>query len=221
MKPINTRLLFILLTTPITNIIGQRPININLQQAFKNEEVEVYNRELSLIEEPGYPAIRLSKALGEGIAWINDIEFETGTIEFDVRGEDLKQHSFVGIAFHGQNDSTYDAVYLRPFHFRALDSVSQHRMIQFISLPEFTWRKLRAEYPGQFEGTIHNPPDPDAWVHVRLDVTESSISVYINKSITPSLVVEPIRPLPSGKIGFYVADTSGGDFANLIITKTK
>lgn len=211
-------LLFHILVSQITfNLHAQGVQRIDLTDAVAQEQIEVVNRDLTLIREDGYAAIRLSKALGEGVAWIKDVAFETGTVEFDVRGEDLKQHSFVGIAFHGQNDSTYDAVYLRPFHFHALDSVSQHRMIQFISLPEFTWRKLRAEYPGRFEGRIQFPPDPNAWVHVRLDVTASSISVYINKSIAPSLVVQPVRSLPSGRIGFYVADTSGGDFSNLSV----
>jgi hypothetical protein len=46
------------------------------------------------------------------------------------------------------------------------------------------------------------------------------ISVYINNSPTPSLTVERVTQNDSGSIGFYVADTSGGDFANLVITKS-
>jgi hypothetical protein len=89
--------------------------------------------------------IRLSKAFGEGVAWLKDIDFSNGTIEFDVRGEDVEQHSFVGLAFHGQNDSTFDAIYLRPFRFNSQDTILEKRMIQYISLPSYTWRKLRAE----------------------------------------------------------------------------
>lgn len=33
------------------------------------------------------------------------IEFSNGIIEFDVRGEDVIQHSFVGIAFHGKGET--------------------------------------------------------------------------------------------------------------------
>jgi len=200
---------------------AQQSITPDLHKAAKHGKLEVYNRELTLVNEEGYQGIRLSKDYGEGVAWMKGITFSTGTLEFDVRGENLKQHSFVGIAFHGQNDSTYDAVYLRPFHFYAEDQVSQDRMIQYISLPVFTWRKLRAESPGQFEHRIVPPPDPNAWVHVRIEVTASTITTFINGSSTPSLVVYPIAPLTAGKVGFYVADTSGGDFANLKITPTK
>lgn len=208
---------FIVLSLISGTALAQKPIKINLPNAVAKNQVEVINRDLSLITDPTHPAIRLSKAFCEGLAWIKDVQFETGTIEFDVRGEDVKQHSFVGIAFHGQNDSTYEAIYLRPFHFHAPDSVSQQRMVQYISLPEYTWRKLRAEYPGQYEGTISSPPDPNSWVHVRVVVSRELISTYINDSLRPCLVVHPVTPLPPGRIGFYVADTSGGDFANLSI----
>ncbi len=210
-----------LLFTIVLSVDAQKSIIPDLHKAVQHGDVIVYNRDLSLIDEQDYQGIRLSKAIGEGIAWMKGTNFSTGTIEFDVRGEDLKQHSFVGIAFHGQNDSTYNAIYLRPFHFHAQDTVSQNRMIQFISLPVFTWRKLRAEFPGQFESHITTPPDPNVWVHVRIEVTSSDISAYINRSNIPSLIVQPPIALPPGKVGFYVADTSGGDFANLSIVKTK
>lgn len=218
MSMLPTHLLTSLLTILSWTALAQKPIEIDLHKAVKHHKIVVYNRDLSLLDEEGYQGIRLSKAFGEGVAWMKDITFSTGTIEFDVRGEDLKQHSFVGIAFHGQNDSTYDAVYLRPFHFYAEDEVSRERMIQFISLPEFTWRKLRAEYPGRFESHISPPPNPNAWVHMRIEVTRESITTFINDSTSPCLVVYPLEPLPLGKVGFYVADTSGGDFANLVIT---
>ncbi len=221
MSKLYIRLLTSLLTLLSFTAFAQRPLVPDLHKAVQHQNIEVCNRDLSLINEENYQGIRLSKDYGEGVAWMKDITFSTGSLEFDVRGEDLKQHSFVGIAFHGQNDSTYDAIYLRPFHFHAQDTVSQNRMIQFISLPDFTWRKLRAEFPGRFEGHISPPPDPNAWVHVRIEVTEESITTYINGSATPSLVVHPLKPLPSGKVGFYVADTSGGDFANLSVIKRK
>lgn len=218
MSMLPAHLLTSLLTLLSWSAFAQKPIETDLHQAVKHQKIVVYNRDLSLLDEEGYQGIRLSKAFGEGLAWMKDITFSTGTIEFDVRGEDLKQHSFVGIAFHGQNDSTYDAVYLRPFHFYAEDPVSRERMIQFISLPGFTWRKLRAEYPGRFESHISPAPNPNAWVHLRIEVTRESITTYINDSTSPSLVVYPLDSLPPGKVGFYVADTSGGDFANLVIT---
>ena len=208
---------FIVLSLISGSALAQKPIKINLPDAVAKHQVEVINRELTILSDPRRPAIRLSKAFGEGLAWINGVEFSNGTIEFDVRGEDVKQHSFVGIAFNGQNDTTYDAVYLRPFHFRAQDSVSQYRMIQYISLPEYTWRKIRAEYPGKFENKVASDLDPNGWVHMRVDVKDDTVAVYVNENPSPCLVVQKVTGAHSGRIGFYVADTSGGDFANLSV----
>ncbi len=196
-----------------------KPLVIDLHKAMKNKELTIVNREVTIINEENHKGIKLSKAYGEGIVWLNNIEFSNGTIEFDVRGEDIKQHSFVGIAFHGKNDSTYDAVYLRPFQFKAADEVSRKKMLQYISLPEFTWRKLREQSPGIYENSIAPEPEPTAWVKVRIVIKDAKISTYINDNKEPSMVVEKVTSLKTGSIGLYVADTSGGDFANIKITK--
>jgi hypothetical protein len=105
--------------------------------------LKVYNRELSLIIEESHLGIRLSKKEGEGIAWVKGIEFSNGIIEFDVRGEDLKKHSFVGIAFHAKDNDT-----LMPYTFDRFNSKKPMKTlrshgVQYISLPDYTWRKLR------------------------------------------------------------------------------
>lgn len=199
---------------------SQEPILINLHEQVQQKNINVYNRDLELLNEPSYKGIRLSKSTGEGFAWLKDFSFSTGIIEFDVRGEDVKQHSFVGIAFRGKDNETFDAIYLRPFQFRAKEEELRNRAIQYISWPEFTWQKLREDSPGKYEQAVKPAPDPNAWVHMRVVIQGDSVSTYINNSVQPCLVVKLLSPGRTGSIGFYVADTSGGDFANLRITKT-
>lgn len=191
---------------------------IDLHEAFAKGDIQAYNRQVDLLAEKGRSGIRLSKAYGEGVAWLRGVEFSNGTIECDVRGEDVQQHSFVGIAFHGANDSTFDAIYLRPFRFRETADSLRSRQLQYISLPEFTWRRLRARSPGIYEHSIDPSPDPNAWVHVRIVVRDQMISAFINDEQQPSLEVKKVTNLHAGRVGFYVADTSGGDFANIRIT---
>ncbi len=200
--------------------LAQKSIPVNLHQLVQKKGIEVYQRELSLLNEKGYEGIHLSKDYGEGVAWLKDVDFSEGILEFDVRGENIQQHSFVGIAFHGQNDTTFEAIYLRPFRFRETDEELRKHSIQYISLPTFTWRVLRAQFPGTFEAAIDPSPDPNGWVRVRIVIKDSMISTYINGDAEPSLVVRQVTQFKKGKIGFYVADTSGGDFANISITKT-
>lgn len=183
--------------------------------------LEIQNRDVSPIEEPAHRGIRLSRREGEGVAWLKGVEFSEGVIEFDVRGENVKQHSFVGIAFHGQDNDTFDAVYFRPFQFREADAALRARSVQYISLPDFTWRRLRERFPGRFENAVDPVPDPDGWFHVRVVVRGRVVSTYVNGNETPSLVVEKQTGTTTGRVGLYVADTSGGDFANLTVAGTE
>jgi hypothetical protein len=209
---------FLLLVTASSFV--PNPKVINLRKLAKNNGLELYGRELTELKEKSYPGIRLSKAYGEGIAWVKGVEFSNGTIEFDVRGENVKQHSFVGIVFHGVNNETFDAIYLRPFQFKETDEVLRSHGIQYVSLPKYTWRVLRAEFPDKFEHAVDPAPDPDSWVHMKVVIKGKTISTYINSNTEPTLVCEKVTDVSVGRVGFYVADTSGGDFANLSIVKT-
>jgi hypothetical protein len=193
---------------------------IDIHKLVQDNGLIVYNRELSLVNEEAHLGISLSKDEGEGIAWLKGVEFSNGTVEFDVRGEDVKQHSFVGIAFHAIDNATFDAIYLRPFQFKADDPVLRSHAIQYISLPKFTWQILREKSPGKYENSIEPAPDPNSWVHMRIVINDSTVTTYINNNKEPSLVVQKATKVTKGYLGFYVADTSGGDFANLTITKT-
>ena len=77
----------------------------------KTTTFRVINRQITVLNEQGKNAVHLDAKPGDGVAWTNNITFEKGIIEFDVKGKNVLQQSFVGIAFHGLNDSTFDAIY--------------------------------------------------------------------------------------------------------------
>jgi hypothetical protein len=211
---------FVIFTTPFFYCISQKQQTFDLHKLVSEKKINIFNRKLTTFKEGDRKGMRLSKAEGEGVAWLNGVEFSSGTIEFDVRGEDVKQHSFVGIAFHGVDNATFDAVYLRPFNFRTQDPVAKSHGVQYISLPEFTWRILRANFPDKYESIVLPEPDPNGWQHVRIVIEGVNVLVFINESKEPNLKVQKVTLTKGGAIGFYVADTSGGDFANLTITKS-
>jgi len=177
----------------------------------------VFNRALSAGAEAG--SIHLSDGEGEGHAWLNNTKFTNGTIEVDIKGKDKLQASFVGIAFHGVNDSTFEAVYFRPFNFRSADPVRKLHAVQYIAPPKFGWEKLRNEFPGKYEQPISPAPDPNEWVHARIVVDSKNIKVYVNGNATPSLVVEPLVHTNGILIGLWT--DSDGDWKNLKITPSK
>jgi hypothetical protein len=108
----------------------------------------LFKRSASRLVDGARRGVRLSEAPGEAIAFLPEVELANGTIEIDVRGKDVAQQSFVGVAFHGGNAAGHDAVYFGPFNFKAPNRVSRSHAVQYHSLPVYTWQKLRADQPG-------------------------------------------------------------------------
>lgn len=191
----------------------------DLQSLFKEKKLTAYNRNISSSADKKTRGINLDENSGEGIVWLNDVTFSTGTLDIDLRGKDAFQKSFLGLAFHASNDSTYDAIYFRPFNFHATDSVRKIHAVQYISHPIYTWKKLREERNGTYEKALVNPPDPNAWFHARIEVTDDEVQVYVNDDTVPSLTIKKISAVKGGKVGLWTGESSGGEFANLQITK--
>lgn len=178
---------------------------------------KLINRSAVLIDHEGAKAVRLEGVDGTGFARLEDLEFGDGTIEFDARGRDVAQQSFLGIAFHGTDVRTYDAVYFRPFNFKAADPVRRQRAVQYISHPSDTWHRLREQFPGKYERAVVPAPAPNDWFHVRVVVATPSVSVFVNGAAEPCLVVQQLGDRQRGWVALWT-DVKGGDFANLKIT---
>ena len=187
------------------------------QQAIEPEGLKVFNRSVSSLSDGARQGVRLSEHAGDGVAYLQGVEFTNGTIELDVRGKDVPQQSFVGVAFHGVDGTTYDAIYFRPFNFRAEDPARRGHAVQYIAQPIYPWQKLRAEQPGKYERAIDPVPDPNAWFHVRVVVASPKVSVFVDDAKEPSLVVDQLSDRKKGLVGLWVGNNSGGDFANVKI----
>ena len=187
------------------------------QRTIEPKDVQVFNRSVSALSDGTRKGVRLNEQPGEGVAYLKGIEFSNGTIEFDVRGKDVQGQSFVGVAFHGLDSTTYDAIYLRPFNFRTEDPARHSHAVQYVSQPAYPWQRLRTERPGVFEQPVSPPPDPNAWFHVRVVVASPKVSVFVGDAKQPSLVVTQLSDRTKGLVGLWVGNGSGGDFADLKI----
>jgi hypothetical protein len=196
----------------------QRSIEFDFTRLAQGKGLETINRSVSGLSEGGRNGLRLSASPGDGVAYLQGVEFTTGTIECDIRGKDVQGESFVGIAFHGVDSATYDAIYFRPFNFRAADSAHRVHAVQYISHPTYTWQKLRAEHPGEYERAVDPVPDPNDWFHVRIVVAGSQVRVFVADATAPSLTVDRLSDRKEGLVGLWVGNGSSGDFANLRIT---
>ncbi len=194
--------------------------HIDLAAQLAAGKLRAVNRDVSKGQDRS-DAVHVSDKLDPGLVWIDGISFADGAIEVDVRGRDLLQRSFLGIAFHGRDDQTYECVYLRPFNFRAPDAARKRHAAQYMMLPAFDWPKLREQFPEEFEGGVDQAIAPIAWVTLKVVVQGAKVEAYAGPSATPVLNVRKLGDLSGGRIALWTGNNSDGDFANLRITPAK
>ena len=171
------------------------------------------------------PVVRLKPhgdpAVGShiGLALVQNLKFSEGTLEIDLRGGGKEQASFVGLAFGVADAKTFEAVYFRPFRFADDDPDARSHSVQYVAWPEYTWEKLRKEKPGLYEAAIEPVPNPSEWFHARIEVTKQKVSVSVDGSTQPCLVVDRLGHR-EGDVGLWV-DSMPGAFRNLRIQLAK
>ena len=214
---ISTSGLAIALLTPFRVAGQKKPIEPDLASLADGKGLNASKRTISRLTDGARKGVRLSEAEGEGPAYLPGIEFANGTIELDIKGKDVQGASFVGVAFHGVDGTTYDAIYFRPFNFKTEDQAWVLRAVQYISHPDHPWQKLRAAKPGQYERPVKPVPDPNGWFHARVVVASPKVSVFVDDGKEPCLTVDQLSDRKKGMVGIWVGNTSGGDFANFRI----
>jgi glyoxylase-like metal-dependent hydrolase (beta-lactamase superfamily II) len=199
---------------------AQQTITPDLARLADGTGAQVFNRSLAVAAADGRTVARLDARAGDGGVLVDGVLLGEGVIEVDLKGKDVAQQSFLGIAFHVVDWTTLDAVYFRPFNFRAGTAEQRAHAVQYVSHPANTWQRLRTERPGQFEQAIDPPPDPNAWIHARIVLAGGRVDVFVNGAGKPSLSVEDLGAAKSGGVALWVGNGSDGAFANLKVTPT-
>ena len=189
-------------------------LTVNLSDQYSKSKLSIVNREISKYHGDAN-AVELNAQLGNGLAMIEDLELSEGEIKMEFLGENNPGKSFIGFAFNIQNDSTYEAIYFRPFNFIAEEKIRKEHMVQYIHHPEFTWRKLRQERTGEFENEILIPPNPDDWFKAKIEIRNETVRVFVNESKIPALEINRLTSPISKKIGLWTGHNSSGRFRNL------
>jgi glyoxylase-like metal-dependent hydrolase (beta-lactamase superfamily II) len=196
------------------------PVTPDLARLADGKSAQVFNRTPTVATEDGRTVVRLDARAGSGGVLLEGIQLGEGVIEVDLQGKDVAQQSFLGVAFHVVDWTALDAVYFRPFNFRATDPERRSHAVQYVSHPAHTWQQLRSERPGRFEQAIDPPPDPNGWFHARIVLAGGRVKVYVNGAGKPSLDVEDLGAAKSGGVALFVGNGSDGAFADLRIAPT-
>jgi hypothetical protein len=193
---------------------------IDLDERLGAGKLRAVNREVTALKGDRR-GVHLSEKEGPGVGWIEGTDFAQGTIEVDVRGRDVLQQSFLGVAFHRRDDNTYESVYLRPFNFRATDPDRHQHAVQYMSVPDYDWPRLRKEFPNEFERPVDASLGPAEWVALRVVVKPANVQVFAGPVKTATLEARKLGSTAAGQVGLWVGNNSDGDFANLRITPAK
>jgi hypothetical protein len=198
-----------------------RTIDLKASPAIKLVGVRIENETYK-----GKPALRVTHESGEdgkSLAILPDIDFGDGRIEYEFASE-LASNSpalargFVGIAFRLNPDGPrYECFYQRPLNSRVEDQERRNHSIQYISMPEFPWQKLRKETPSKYE-TYADMIAGD-WTKAKIEVKGERAVLTINGSSQPTLIVNDLKHGASrGTLALWIDVGTVAHFANLKVT---
>jgi hypothetical protein len=169
-------------------------------------------------------ASKTDVAQGACLAVIGGLTFGNGTIEAEIAGEPAPgagagARGFVGIAFRVQDDlRTYDNFYLRPTNGRADDQERRNHAVQYESLPDWPWSRLRKETASKYESYVDLIPG--MWTTVKIDVRGDHARLYVHNQEQPVLIVNDVKSGPNAKgaIALWIEGGTIAHFRNLTVT---
>ena len=186
-----------------------------IEQNIHAESVEYLGRKAIRLTRPGED--------GAGIALVKGSQLHDGTIEVDIATKvtappGTRAPGFSGIAFRTATDaSSFELFYLRPGNSHAEDQAMRNHSVQYISVPSFSWQKLRREWPSIYESWADLRPGQ--WTHLKIDVHGRQARLYINNSPDPSLIIDGLKGNSlDGAVGLWGYTRQETYFSNLKIT---
>lgn len=178
------------------------PISAQVQVDFNSDQFQVAN---------GKIVEHLDRTAFMGTAYLQDINFKNGIIEYDmvVTG----QRSYPGIFFRVQSRNDYEHFYIRP-----------HRAGLYPDAMQYTpcnngigaWQLFNGK------GSTASVEIPEnEWFHVRLEIKGDRANVYINNEIKPALeIYELYHGESEGGITLNSPANGSAYFSNLSYTAT-
>ena len=192
--------------------------------------LEVFNGKAEVATYRGQRGVHLTALPGRSDpednesahAFVAGVDFKDGTIEADVAGAPMPgapadARGFIGIDFRGQeHGARTESIYLRPTNGRADDQLRRNHSVQYDSVPDFPWFRLRKESPGVYES--YTDLEAGAWTHMKIVVSGTKVVLYVNGSNQPCLIVNDLKLGEThGQVGFWGQWSTDAYFSKLTI----
>lgn len=179
------------------------------QIEFSGRAWDVRGEDVVLETYLGREALRVRNSRIE----LPDVDFENGTIEFDITT--TGHRSFIGVAFRIEEPGNYEDFYLRPHNSGRFDAMQYTPVYNSMS----AWQ-LYPEYNANFDIPT------GSWLHVKLVISGSEFEVYFDDAATPALTIEELkRGRSHGRVALRAFFPAGEPedfyptaFANFVLT---
>ena len=189
--------------------------------------LELVNASAEVATHQGRRALHLAPE-GKGgddlLAIVTPSDFHNGVIEAEMigllrQGVRADMRGFIGLAFRVQEKGAkYENIFLRPLNARANDQLRRNHTMQYQSVPEYPWNRLRQESPGVYESYCDMVAG--AWTHLRIEVDGTRARAYVNHVTQPCLIVnDPKLGNAHGPVGLWANATTDAWFSNLRIVR--
>src|ERR1700704_2002285 len=142
--------------------------------------LKLQNVKAETVNYQGRAAVRITDVAaqnlpdGARLAIVTGTSFEDGVIEAELTGDALPGtpetvRGFTGVAFRVAPDGAkYECFYLRPKNGRSEDQTQRNHSTQYMSVPDFSWQRLRSETPSKYES--YADLAPGAWARIKIEV---------------------------------------------------
>jgi hypothetical protein len=191
--------------------------------------IEALNGGVEIVTFSGRRALHLSPSPNHQpaddamLAIVTATNFRNGTIEVEVAGKPradapADSRGFIGVMFRTRDHGTRgENFYLRPTNGRADDQLRRNHSVQYESMPDFPWHRLRKENPGVYES--YADLRAGAWTTMKIVVSGSKAQLYVNGADQPCLIVNDLKLGDvRGQIALWSHSTTDGYFSNLTIS---
>jgi len=171
---------------------------------FSSERWTIEGKESKIVNYNGNESLFLQG----GMAYLNDVDFLNGIIEFDISIS--KERGFMGAVWRLQDENNHEEFYIRP-HQSGNPDANQYTPV-FNALA--SWQLYHGEGYGAPVTYKY-----DKWMHIKIVISGSVGEVYIDDMEIPALVIHELkREVKAGKIGVQVRSNSPAHFANFQYT---
>ena len=184
---------------------------------------------ITLPAPPPIPAAGPAPAPVPHFTFLRGVDFADGTIEVDVAAKIIgtappgspTPPGFIGVAFRARSDANhYELFYLRPGNSLSSDQVRRNHSVQYMSMPDFDWSKLRWRWPSVYEA--YADLEPEAWIRMKIEVAGRQAKLYVNSAPRPVLVVDGLKGEDlTGGVGLWPSGQQENYFSNVRITHAK